>query len=119
MSTNLSSGFKGQIPNSNIIIDNSSFSLTKNETHYVLITHAHSDHLNGLSDSWNKGKIHCSNETKKLLSLMYPTLNKKGLIIGHAINSTFNLSKISSPNRRHIKITHKNNNNNKNSCKCE
>ena len=37
-----------------------------------LLTHAHVDHMRGLSDSWCRGEIHCTPTTARLLLAHYP-----------------------------------------------
>ena len=41
------------------------------------LTHAHTDHLYGLSDNWRHGKLYCTQITKQLLLLKFPSLDAK------------------------------------------
>ena len=38
------------------------------------MTHIHTDHLKGLKDDWNLGRIYCSKVTRRLLIDRYPNL---------------------------------------------
>jgi len=41
------------------------------------LTHAHTDHLRGLRDTWREGRIYCTEVTKQLILLKYPGLNER------------------------------------------
>ena len=42
----------------------------------VCSTHAHTDHLVGLCEGWDKGRIVASTETAKMLIKRFPSLKK-------------------------------------------
>jgi len=54
-----------------LIFDN--FSLREHGFTYFL-SHTHADHLHGLCDGWDRGKIYCSHETKFILLQKWPSL---------------------------------------------
>ena len=58
----------GEIDLTNIIIDDFRKGRHNPFNKYVyILTHIHTDHLKGLSNTWNFGTIYCSTITKKLI----------------------------------------------------
>ena len=92
--------FHGRIQGTNIVVDNCNYS---DDNCYYLISHPHTDHIQGLNENFNKGAIHCSTMTKELLLMKFPSIQQYNPIIGHEIGSTFILSHLGSPERRGIK----------------
>ena len=92
--------FHGRIEGTNIVVDNCSYN---NGDCYYLISHPHTDHIQGLTSKFNKGAIHCSKLCKELLLMKFPSIQQHNPIIGHDIGSTFILSHLQSPQRRGLK----------------
>lgn len=65
----------GEIDFTNIIIDDFRKGKLNPFNKYIyVLTHIHSDHLRGLSNSWEYGPIYCSQVTANLLLNKYPKL---------------------------------------------
>lgn len=68
----------GLLPHTNIVVDEFDFYKTKKNKSYVyFLTHMHSDHYKGLSNSWGHGPIYCSEMTKAVLLNKWPNLNSR------------------------------------------
>ena len=66
----------GEIDFTNIIIDDFRKGKQNPFNKYVyVLTHVHTDHLRGLSNSWNYGPIYCSRLTCYLILNKFPDLN--------------------------------------------
>jgi hypothetical protein len=77
----------GPLSNTPIIIDDFSRTILSTSTttttnpHYhhrptYFLTHAHTDHITGLSNTWNKGRIICTEITRLLILNTFPDLNE-------------------------------------------
>ena len=65
----------GEIDFTNIIIDDFRRGKQNPFNKYVyILTHVHTDHLRGLSNSWNYGLIYCSKITAHLILNKFPDL---------------------------------------------
>ncbi len=74
------------ITNTNIVVDDFSYGKANPYLKYIyFLTHFHSgtqlqfpinilDHWAGITQSWNYGKIYCSEMTKRLLLNKFPTI---------------------------------------------
>lgn len=58
-----------------IVIDNFDKQYRETAQHFFL-THAHFDHMKGLSKTFKHGKIYCTNTTFNLVVAIYPDINK-------------------------------------------
>lgn len=61
------------IPSTNVIVDN--FREKPRGEYVYFLTHMHSDHFAGLSNTWNQGPIYCSYPTTLLLQAKFPKLH--------------------------------------------
>ena len=52
------------------------WSCNKNNYKLFFLTHLHSDHTKGLSESWQKGPIYCSSITYDLILLKFPAFDR-------------------------------------------
>jgi phosphoribosyl 1,2-cyclic phosphodiesterase len=60
----------------NIVVDDFSEAKQRPFSHFIhFLTHMHTDHFNGLTDSWNLGVIYCSRITADLLTHKFPKLS--------------------------------------------
>src|ERR1700733_1248891 len=69
--------FSGHIAGTPIIIDNFNapvISTAITDPLIYILTHAHTDHMRGLSDTFRRGPIFCSEATRALLITMFPSL---------------------------------------------
>lgn len=65
----------GLLTNTNIVVDDFRFAKKQVSTNYVyLLTHMHSDHYMGITNSWNYGPIYCSPVTALLLKRRFSKL---------------------------------------------
>jgi Cft2 family RNA processing exonuclease len=65
----------GEIDFTNIIIDDfRKGKLNPFNRYLYILTHIHSDHLKGLSNSWDYGIIYCSQITANLILNKFPNL---------------------------------------------
>ena len=62
------------ISNSNIRVDNFQYRQQDRTRYIYFLSHCHADHLRGLSNNWNHGKIYCSFLSKKLIVDQFPGL---------------------------------------------
>jgi len=62
------------IPGTNIWIDDFTAPQNLANEFVFFLTHIHTDHLKGLKDDWNLGRIYCSQVTWRLLIDRYPNL---------------------------------------------
>ena len=63
------------ISHTNIVVDDFSYGRSESSNKYIyILTHMHSDHFNGLTPVWNRGKIICTKPTKTLLKIRFPQL---------------------------------------------
>lgn len=62
------------IANSNIRVDNFQYRQQDKTRYCYFLSHCHEDHLRGLSNNWNHGKIYMSYLSKKLILDRYPAL---------------------------------------------
>lgn len=62
------------IPGTNIRIDDFTAPQSLSNEFVFFLTHIHTDHLKGLHDNWNLGRIYCSIVTKNLLIDWFPNL---------------------------------------------
>ena len=62
------------IPNSNIRVDDFTAPDTGLTDFVFFLTHIHTDHLKGLSNTWNLGRIYTSEVTARLLIDRWPNL---------------------------------------------
>ena len=79
------------IRNTNILVDDFEFS-KRNEIfkNYVyILSHLHADHYKGLTNSFQCGKIYCSEDTGKVLSLKFPGIAEN--IIGLKLNQEYEI----------------------------
>eukprot|EP01112_Ceratiomyxa_fruticulosa_P019844 TRINITY_DN6591_c1_g1_i1.p1 TRINITY_DN6591_c1_g1~~TRINITY_DN6591_c1_g1_i1.p1 ORF type:complete len:113 (-),score=10.17 TRINITY_DN6591_c1_g1_i1:430-768(-) len=72
-----------RIPDSPIGLD--TFTYQKGVKMFFL-SHMHTDHLNGLTNTWNLGTIYCSVITRKLLLHKFEL--PPGRVVGLEVNST-------------------------------
>ena len=95
--------FHGRIEGTNLVVDNPSYSAGGDC--YYLVSHPHTDHTHGLSESFRKGAIHCSVMCKAILLMKFPRLQRHDAIIGHEIGETFTLNSLQSPERRGVRCS--------------
>ena len=62
------------ILHSNIRIDNFAFMRNDLTTYCFFLSHCHADHIMGLSNSWNYGRIYTSQISKVLITDQFPGL---------------------------------------------
>jgi len=60
------------LPGTNIVVDGFKYTSRLESPHYIFfLTHYHSDHYSGLSNTWSRGPIYCSQKTADLLKLEF------------------------------------------------
>eukprot|EP00899_Mesostigma_viride_P009391 jgi/Mesvir1/18453/Mv14307-RA.1 len=57
-----------QVPGTRVIVDGFRHTLAKCPVPLYFLTHYHSDHYTGITENWNRGVIHCSPITARLVS---------------------------------------------------
>ena len=62
------------ITNSNIRVDNFQYRQQDKTRYCYFLSHCHEDHLRGLSNNWNHGKIYMSYLSKQLIVDRFPAL---------------------------------------------
>lgn len=74
----------GEIDFTNIIIDDFRKGKQNPFNRYIyILTHIHSDHLRGLTNSWNFGPIYCSQITANLITNKFPNLEQCIRVLGN------------------------------------
>lgn len=67
---------KGALPGVSVWVDTfSPLTITSPQYSAFFVTHCHSDHLGGLSNTFDRGTVYCSEITKILLLHKYPSLS--------------------------------------------
>ena len=58
----------------NVVVDEFGYGKGTENKFIYFLTHWHSDHYTGISNTWKRGKIYCSQVTRNLMLSKYPTL---------------------------------------------
>lgn len=65
---------EGALSHTPICVDNFTSNVSNHKTTYFL-THAHHDHIQGLTNAWNAGPVYCSHTTLRITRNKFPELD--------------------------------------------
>lgn len=58
----------------NVVVDEFGYGKGTENVFIYFLTHWHSDHYHGIYNAWKKGRIYCSEVTRRLMLCKYPRL---------------------------------------------